>query len=79
MKKYRVFGHANVTVSVVVEVKDGVELSEEEILKKAQKKFNGIHAYLGNGGGGDKLIGVDGDTETIAADEAAVFDDYMPE
>ena len=33
-------------------------------------------AFVGNGGM-DKLIGVEGEGETISADEAPVFDDYM--
>ena len=76
-KKYRVFGRTTVTVSMIVSVPDGRELTEEEIYKRAKKHFRGIKSYLGNGGD-DKLIGVDGETETIAADEDPVFDDFMP-
>ena len=78
MKKIRVFGHTTVTVSTVITVRDGTELSEKEIRRRAKQKFGGIHAYLGNGGD-DKLIGVEDENETIAADEAVVFDDYMHE
>ena len=45
---------------------------------RAGKKFGGIMAFVGNGGM-DKLIGVEGEGETISADEAPVFDDYMEE
>lgn len=78
MKEIRVFGHTTVTVSTVIKVRDGTELSEKEIFRRAKKKFGGIKAYLGNGGD-DKLIGVDEDGETIAADEPVVFDDYADE
>ncbi|WP_298028749.1 hypothetical protein [uncultured Dysosmobacter sp.] len=77
MKQITVFGHATVTVSVVINVRDGTELSEKEILSRARKKFGGIHSFYGNGGD-DKLIGVSGDGETISADEEVVFDDFMP-
>ena len=77
-KKYRVFGHATVTVSMIVSTPDGRELTEEEIYKRAKKHFKGIKSYMGNGGD-DKLIGVDGETETIMADEAPIFDDFMLE
>ena len=76
MKEIRVFGHATVSVSTVIKVRDGTELSENEILARAKKKFGGIHAYFGNGGD-DKLIGVDGDCDTIAVDEEVIFDDYF--
>lgn len=76
MKKTRVFGHVEVTVSVVIEAEDNI--SEAEIYNRAVKEFGGIHSYVGNGGT-DKLIGVSGPTETIAADEAPEFDDYFVE
>ena len=78
MKKIRVFGHTEVTVSVVVSFRDDTEITMQKILRKADKQFGGIQAYLGNGGD-DKLIGVEGDNETIAADSVIVFDDYMEE
>lgn len=78
MKKLRVFGHATVTVSTIIEVKDGEELNEEEIYDRARENFGGIMAFVGNGGT-DKLIGVDGYDETISADEEPEFDDYMEE
>lgn len=78
MKHIRVLGHAEVTVSVLLKVGDSEALSEQEIYAKAGKEFNGIIAFVGNGGT-DKLIGVEGEGETISADEAPVFDDYMEE
>ena len=71
--KYIVLGNTSVTVSIAVEAG-----SEDEAYEEARKRFKGIHAYLGNGGHG-KLIGVEGDTETIAADEPVTFDDIIPE
>lgn len=44
MKKIRVFGHTTVTVSTVITVRDGTELSEKEIRRRAKQKFGGIHA-----------------------------------
>ena len=78
MKKLRVFGHATVTVSTIIEVKDGEELNEEEIYDRARENFGGIMSFVGNGGT-DKLIGVSEYEETIAADEEPEFDDYMKE
>jgi len=78
MKKYRVFGHAEITVSCVISVRDDTEITEKYLLSRAKKKFGGIHAYLGNGGD-DKLIGVEEDGETIAADGEVEFDDFMEE
>lgn len=76
MKRIRVFGKAEITVSVVIEAEDNI--SEAEIYNSAVKEFGGIHSYVGNGGM-DKLIGVSGSAETIAADEFPTFDDYMEE
>lgn len=78
MKKIRVFGDAVVTVSCVIYVRDNTQLSQKEIFRRAKKKFNGIHEYIGNGGY-DKLIGVEGDEETIAADEPVEWADFMEE
>lgn len=78
MKKLRVFGHATVTVSTIIEVKDGEELNEEEIYDRARENFGGIMAFAGNGGT-DKLIGVSDYDDTISADEEPEFDDYTEE
>ena len=75
MKRLRVFGHATVTVSTVIEVKDDESLTEEEIYDRARENFGGIMSFVGNGGT-DKLIGVSEYEETIAADEEPEFDDY---
>lgn len=76
MKEIRVFGHATVTVSTVIKVRDDTELSEKDILTRAKKKFSGIQSFYGNGGD-DKLIGVTGADDTIAANEEVVFDDFF--
>lgn len=76
MKKIIVLGHTPVTVSVMIEVPDNAVLTESEIYAKAVKKFGGIRSYLGNGGN-DKLIGVEGDGESISADESVTFDDFL--
>lgn len=76
MKKITVLGHTPVTVSVTIEVPDNAVLTESEIYAKAVKKFGGIRSYLGNGGN-DKLIGVEGDGESISADESVTFDDFL--
>lgn len=60
--KYTVFGNAEVTVSIVVEAEN-----EERAYIIARQKFGGIHSFSGNGGT-DKLIGVDGEYESIATD-----------
>lgn len=65
-----------VTVSTVIKVRDNTELTEKEIIARAKKKFGGISSFCGNGGD-DKLIGVRGPDDTIAADEEVVFDDYF--
>ena len=78
MKRLRVFGHATVTVSTVIEVKDDENLTEEEIYDRAGENFGGIMSFVGNGGT-DKLIGVDEYEETIAADDEPEFDDYAEE
>ena len=70
---YRVFGHTVVNVSTIVEAE-----SEAEAIEVAQREFEGIDSYVGNGGD-DKLIGVEGENETIAADDYVVFDDAQEE
>ncbi len=81
-RKYRAFGDAVVTVSCVVEIDDKVTAGmsdqqlREEVIKRAPKSFGGIHAYLGNGGD-MKIIGVEKQYETIAADEPVEWVDYQ--
>jgi len=76
-KMVRVFGHVDVVVSTVVWVEEGA--TPEAIFELATKEFKGISQLVGNGGCGDKLIGVNGPEDTIIADEAPTFDDYMEE
>lgn len=80
MKKLRVFGHTEVTVSVLVEVDEEhlAEMDECDIFDLAAQKFGGIGSFAGNGGI-DKLIGVCGSRESIDADNDVEFDDYMVE
>ena len=77
-KRYRVMGHAEVLVTTVVEVDDDEELDEDGIIDRAHEMFTGIGAYCGNGGT-DKLIGVDGEDDTISCPEYVEFDDCMLE
>lgn len=71
MKKYNVLGNTSVTVCVTVEAD-----SEEDAMNKANEQFHGIYSYYGNGGV-NKLIGVKGSNESIAADNPVEFDDVM--
>lgn len=73
MKKYTVFGHTEITVSTVVEAN-----SIEEAIEKAEERFKGISSFCGNGGT-DKLIGVNGEDDTISADSCVKFDDAAEE
>lgn len=57
-----------VTVSVLLEVEDDKELNEQELYAQAGRSFGGFIAHAGNGGV-DQLIGVEGEDETISADE----------
>lgn len=68
-KKYDVHGTVPVVVHIIVEAE-----SEEQAIKIATKKFKGVHEYLGNGGW-DKLIGVEGEHESITVDGNVEFDD----
>lgn len=79
-KRFIVYGHTTVTVSTVVEVEidDDEEIDKDEIFDLAQREFGGIKSYAGNGGI-DKIIGVDGDFESIEADEDVEFDDFCEE
>lgn len=77
MKKVRVFGHPEVVVSTVIEVEDGA--TPEEIFDAAKAAFQGISQLVGNGGFGDKMIGVNGSDDTIMVDAEPTFDDYTEE
>ena len=67
--KYRVYEHT--TVTVVVEVSAD---SEENAKEAALDQRDFLTSYCGNGGT-DKLIGVDGDDESVSADEEIEYDD----
>lgn len=74
MKKVRVFGRPEVVVSTVIEVDDNA--TPDEIFDAATKAFRGISQLVGNGGCGDKMIGVNGSDDTIMVDAEPTFDDY---
>lgn len=74
MKKVRVFGRPEVVVSTVIEVED--DATPEEIFSAATAEFRGISQLVGNGGCGDKMIGVNGSDDTIMVDAEPTFDDY---
>lgn len=67
--RYRVFGHTSVTVVVEAEAD-----SEDEAYEIALDQRTNLDSYCGNGGT-DKLIGVCGDDESVAADEEITYDD----
>ena len=60
-RKYRVKGRVSVDVTIEVEAD-----SAEEALEVANDELCGLNQYVGNGGM-DKLIGVDGDNESVDA------------
>jgi len=66
MKRYKVTGHVDVTVTTIIEIEDGEELTEEEICARANGEFGGIENYAGFGDC-DHMIGVSGDEDTIEA------------
>lgn len=68
MKKYRVYG--TTTVSVVKEVWAN---NEDEAYDKAWRELTGLTAFCGNGGT-DKLVGVYGSDESVAADDNIEYD-----
>lgn len=69
-KKYDVHGTVPVVVHITVEAESG-----EQAIEIAEKKFKGVHEYMGNGGY-NKLIGVEGSNESITIDGNVEFDDY---
>lgn len=73
MKKYKVHGTFTITITKEVWAND-----EDEAVDKAYEKFGGVHEYCGNGGY-DKLVGVDDDTESVAADGEAEWGNYIEE
>lgn len=73
MKKYKVYGTYTITIAKEVWAND-----EDEAIEKASDKFGGLHEYCGNGGY-DKLIGVDEDDESVAADGEPEWGNYIEE
>ena len=69
MKKYRVLG--NTVVSVFKEVYAN---SEEEAYEIANQELHYLTGYRGNNGW-DKLVGVEGDDESVSADDTIEWDD----
>lgn len=69
MKKYRVLG--NTVVSVFKEVWAN---SEDEAMQRARDELYSLTEYCGNGGY-DKLVGVGGGDESVAADDKIEWDD----
>jgi hypothetical protein len=69
MTKYRVYG--TTTVSVVKEVWAN---SEDEAYDRAQNELDSLTEYCGNGGY-DKLVGVDGEGESVAVYDAICYDE----
>lgn len=69
MTKYRVYG--TTTASVVKEVWAN---SEDEAYDKAYSQLDSLTVYCGNGGY-DKMVGVDGDDESVSADDNITYDD----
>lgn len=69
-KKYDVHGTVPAVVHISVEAENG-----DQAMEIAEKKFRGVKEYAGNGGI-YKLIGVDGDNESITVDGNVEFDDW---
>lgn len=69
MTKYRIYG--TTTVSVIKEVWAN---SEDEAYDKAYSELDCLTAYCGNGGT-DCLIGVEGEGESVSADDSITYDD----
>lgn len=67
-KKYDVHGTVPVVVHITVEAENG-----DQAMEIAEKRFRGVKEYAGNGGC-DKLIGVEGNNESITVDGNVEFD-----
>lgn len=70
MAKYDVHGTVPVVVHITVEAENG-----NQAMEIAAEEFRGVFEYVGNGGY-DKLIGVEGENETITIEGSVEFDDY---
>ena len=73
MKKYKVYGTYTITIAKEVWAND-----EDEAVDKAAATFGGITEYCGNGGY-DKLLGVDNDDESVAADGTEDWGEWIEE
>lgn len=69
MKKYKVIGTVEVSVYKEVWAKN-----EEEAYDKASRELDTLTEYCGNGGY-DKLVGVEEDGESVAADGIIEYND----
>lgn len=69
MKKFKVYGNANVVVS-----KEVWANTEEEAMEKAHRQLPCLSAYCGNGGY-DKLVGVSEHDETVDVFDDIEYDD----
>ena len=72
--RYKVSG--NVTAVIHTVIASDRELTEEEVYEQATREFAGISQFVGNGGCGERLVGVNGPYDEIYVDESPVFDDY---
>ena len=70
MKKYKVYGTTVVTVT-----KEVWANNEYEACEKAFDKLSGLTQFCGNGGCGDKLIGVYEHDESVSADDTIEYND----
>ena len=73
MKKYKVYGTYTITVTKEVWAND-----KAEAIEKAPDQFGGIFEFCGNGGY-DKLIGVENDDESVAANGEIEWGNYIEE
>jgi len=61
MKKWTVYGNCVVGVAVTVSAE-----TEEEAIEAAYDEFDGLTGYVGNGGIGDKLVGVNNSAVSLS-------------
>lgn len=67
--RYRVFGRTEVVVVIEVDAE-----SEAEAYEIAYDEVPSLQTYSGNGGV-DKLIGVDGENDSVSVDNEIIYDD----
>lgn len=63
MKKWTVYGSATIGVCVTVSAE-----TEEDAIEAAYDEFDGLQGYVGNGGIGDKLVGVNNSAVSLSVD-----------